>query len=130
MSRHIRKPTICIDENKGADQLCSNYIADQRLCFRYTNNQATFFFNPWPVSVTLKFNLCRTWLEPILLVFRCTGSFYLGRSSCHNLKSTYMAFGFLCAGCCNFHSELSPQPTSVLVVCIPLSGPGMVGHLT
>ena len=38
MSRHIRKPTICICENKGADQLCSNCTADQRFCFRNTDS--------------------------------------------------------------------------------------------
>ena len=32
------KPTICIGENKGADQLRSNCEADQRLCFRYTDS--------------------------------------------------------------------------------------------
>ena len=35
MSRTMRKPDFCICENKGADQLCSNCTADQRLCFRY-----------------------------------------------------------------------------------------------
>ena len=29
------KPTICIGENKGADQLRGNREADQRICFRY-----------------------------------------------------------------------------------------------
>ena len=29
----MRKPTICIYENKGADQLRGNREADQRLCF-------------------------------------------------------------------------------------------------
>ena len=29
------KPTICIGENKGADQLRGNREADQRLCFRF-----------------------------------------------------------------------------------------------
>ena len=29
------KPTICIGENKGADQLRGKRKADQRLCFRY-----------------------------------------------------------------------------------------------
>ena len=33
LSLHMRKPTICIYENKDADQLCSNCTADQRLCF-------------------------------------------------------------------------------------------------
>ena len=32
------KPTICMCENKGADQLRSNCEADQRLCFRYTDS--------------------------------------------------------------------------------------------
>ena len=32
------KPTICIDENKGADQLRGNREADQRLCFRYSDS--------------------------------------------------------------------------------------------
>ena len=34
MSRLMGKPTICIGENKGADQLRGNREADQRLCFR------------------------------------------------------------------------------------------------
>ena len=38
MSRRIRKPTICICENKGTDQLCSNCTADQRLCFHYPDS--------------------------------------------------------------------------------------------
>ena len=32
------KPTICIGENKGADQLRGNREADQRLCFRYLDS--------------------------------------------------------------------------------------------
>ena len=45
MSRRMGKPTICTGENKGADQLRSNCEADQRLCFRYTDNYL-FFLNP------------------------------------------------------------------------------------
>ena len=37
MSRLMVKPTICIGENKDADQLRGNREADQRLCFRYTD---------------------------------------------------------------------------------------------
>ena len=37
LSHHMGKPTICIGENKGADQLRSYCEADQRLCFRYTD---------------------------------------------------------------------------------------------
>ena len=38
MSRLVGKPTICIDENKGADQLRGDREADQRLCFRYSDS--------------------------------------------------------------------------------------------
>ena len=38
MSRPMGKPTICIGENKDADQLRSNCEADQRLCFRYSDS--------------------------------------------------------------------------------------------
>ena len=32
------KPTICIGENEGADQIRDNREADQRLCFRYSDS--------------------------------------------------------------------------------------------
>ena len=32
------KPTLCIGENKGADQLRGKLEADQRLCFRYSDS--------------------------------------------------------------------------------------------
>ena len=38
LSRHMGKPTICIGENKGADQLRGSREADQRLCFRYSDS--------------------------------------------------------------------------------------------
>ena len=38
MSLCMRKPTICIGENKDADQLRGDREADQRLCFRYTDS--------------------------------------------------------------------------------------------
>ena len=34
----MRKPDFCLCENKGADQLRSNFEADQRLCFRYMDS--------------------------------------------------------------------------------------------
>ena len=37
-SRLIGKPTICIGENKGADQLRGNREADQRLCFHSSDS--------------------------------------------------------------------------------------------
>ena len=38
LSRHMGKPTICLGENKDADQLRGNREADQRLCFRYSDS--------------------------------------------------------------------------------------------
>ena len=38
MSRLMGKPTICLGENKDADQLRGNREADQRLCFRYSDS--------------------------------------------------------------------------------------------
>ena len=38
ISRLMGKPTICIGENKDADQLRGNREADQRLCFRYSDS--------------------------------------------------------------------------------------------
>ena len=57
LSRCRRQPTICIYENKGADQLCSycenkaadqlciNCTADQRLCFRSLDSAIPLFLN-------------------------------------------------------------------------------------
>ena len=42
MSRRMGKPTFCIGENKGADQLRSNCEADQCLCFRYSYTTVLF----------------------------------------------------------------------------------------
>ena len=41
MSHPMGKPTICIGENKVADQLRGNREADQRLCFRYKDSTIT-----------------------------------------------------------------------------------------
>ena len=38
LSHVMRKPTLCICENKDADQLHGNSEADQRLCFRYIDS--------------------------------------------------------------------------------------------
>ena len=48
MSRLMRKPKICMGENKDADQLRGNREADQRLCFHYTDTvvQFLYFSNP------------------------------------------------------------------------------------
>ena len=79
MSRLMGKPTICICENKDADQLRSNCEADQRLCFRYTDSTLPLLFKSeissfQPASVTVQPDLCRTCSETTLLVFPRGGS--------------------------------------------------------
>ena len=69
LSRVMRKPDFCLCENKGADQLCSNCTADQRLCFRYLDSTIPFLLKSkissfYPASVTVQAGLCRTWLDP------------------------------------------------------------------
>ena len=68
------KPTICLGENKGADQLRSNCEADQRLCFRYSDNKVPLLLKSeisrfWLFSVLVQAGLCRTCSETTLLVF-------------------------------------------------------------
>ena len=48
LSRPMGKQTICICENKDADQLRGNREADQRLCFRYSDSTILFllYLNP------------------------------------------------------------------------------------
>ena len=46
MSLLMRKPTICICENKDADQLRGNREAEQRLCFATWIVHFLFFLNP------------------------------------------------------------------------------------
>ena len=74
------KPTICLGENKGADQLRGNREADQRLCFRYLDSTIPLLLKSeissfQPVSVTVQSGLCRTWSETTLLVFPRDGSY-------------------------------------------------------
>ena len=63
MSLCMRKPTICVGENKAADQLRSNCEADQRLCFRYSDSTIPLLSKSkissfYPASVDVKTGLC------------------------------------------------------------------------
>ena len=76
------KPTNCIGENKGADQLRGNREADQRLCFRYSDSTIPPLLNPKISSFQLFFvlvqaGLCRTCSETTFLVLPRGGSFIL-----------------------------------------------------
>ena len=73
------KPTICLGENKGADQLRSNCEADQRLHFRYSDSTAPLLLKSeisrfQLFSVSVQPGLCQTWSETTLLVFPRGGS--------------------------------------------------------
>ena len=81
------KPTICLGENKDADQLRGNREADQRLCLRYSDSTIPPLLNSKissfkPASVAVQVGLCRTCSDTTLLVFPRGGS---------NMK-TYMKF--------------------------------------
>ena len=74
MSHPIGKPTICINENKGADQLRINCEADQRLCFRYSDSTFPLLLKSEIssfklFSVLVKVSLYRTSSDTTLLVF-------------------------------------------------------------
>ena len=51
----MRKTGFCLCENKGADQLPSNWEADQRLCFRYTDSTMSLLLKSEISSCTDRF---------------------------------------------------------------------------
>ena len=76
------KPTICICENKDADQLRGNREADQRLCFCYSDSTIPLLVKSeissfWLFPVTVQPSLCQTCSETTLLVFPRGGSFHV-----------------------------------------------------
>ena len=80
MSRLVGKPTICIGENKDADQLRGNREADQRLCFRYSDSTIPLLLQSeissfQLFSVLVQAGLCRTCSETTLLVFPRDGPY-------------------------------------------------------
>ena len=94
MSHRMGKQTICIGENKDADQLRGNREADQRLCFRYMDSTIPLLSKSkissfLPSSVTVQPSLCQTRSETTLLVFPQGGS---------NMM-TVKTFGTHCIGC-------------------------------
>ena len=74
LSHRMGKPTICIGENKDADQLRGNREADQRLCFRYSDSTIPLLLKSeissfWLFSVLVQVGLCRTWSETHIVGF-------------------------------------------------------------
>ena len=70
----MRKTTICICQNKDADQLRGDREADQRLCFRYIDSAIPLLSKSevssfYPSSVAAQPGLCRTRSETRMLVF-------------------------------------------------------------
>ena len=68
LSLIVRKPTFCICQNRGADQLCSNCEADQRLCFLYIASTIPLLYKSkisslQPSSVLVQLGLCQTCSE-------------------------------------------------------------------
>ena len=64
----MRKPTTCICENKGADQLHNNCEADQHLCLHNTDSTIPLLLKSeilrfYPSSETVQAGLCQIWSE-------------------------------------------------------------------
>ena len=97
LSHHMGKPTICIGENKGADQLRSNCEADQRLCFRYSDSTIPLLLKSetslYLFPVLVQVGLCRTCSETTLLIFPRGGSFVRDLTSFCSKKLGNMLLG-------------------------------------
>ena len=79
----MRKPTICICENKDADQRRGNREADQRLCFRYMDSTIPLLSESkisrlQPSSVLIQLGLCLTCSETQIV------GFLMHRPNCSN----------------------------------------------
>ena len=74
LSRLVKKTTICLCENKDADQLHDNRKADHRLSFRCTDSTLPLVLTSeissfLPASVTVQSDFRQTCSETALLVF-------------------------------------------------------------
>ena len=70
----MKKPTICIGENKDADQLRGNCEADQGLCFHYMDStiprlSKSKISSHKSSSVLVQLSLSQTCSKTTLLVF-------------------------------------------------------------
>ena len=106
MSHRMGKPTICIGENKGADQLRSNREADQRLCFRYMDSTIPLLFQRL-IIFCVQSSLCRTWSEPKLLVLT------------HRLIWIFKPLSIFCGHADRFLSDLAPRSENIMTKTCP-----------
>ena len=85
----MRKPTICICETKGADQLRSHCEADQRLFFATRIVQFLYFLNP-------KFPAC----SHLLCLYRTVCVRHVRNPHCwFSHKTAHMLYSFsMCTG--------------------------------
>ena len=97
----MRKPDFCLCENKGADQLCSNCTADQRLCFRYMDSTIPLLpkskiSSILPYSLTVQAGLCQTWSETLKTGFLASRLISDGHISYepHHKKTFFFFFFF------------------------------------
>ena len=79
-------------ENKGADQLRSNYAADQCFCFRYIDRTIpllpqSVISSLQPSSVAVQPGLCRTWLDIRMTGVRMTWLNWATRNYYGSVKS-------------------------------------------
>ena len=113
MSRDVRKPDICICENKDADQLRSNREADQCLCFRHTDSAIPLLpkseiSSLSPSSVAVQPGLCRTWSETPKTGFLTTRLIYISGYTPGIYAEGYIVFVFpfvrssVCMFVCSF----------------------------
>ena len=98
MIRVVRKPDVCICENKDADQLRGNREADQRLCFRYTDSTISLLpkyeiSSLQPSSVAVQPGLCGPGRKPRRPVFSERGSYRpVHTDEPIDLQMVFMAF--------------------------------------
>ena len=82
LNRRMRKPTICICKNKGTDQLCNNYTADQHFCFHCRDSTISLLLYIIILKLLAPFCDCTCWFVLDMVrtphcFFSCKDSFYL-----------------------------------------------------
>ena len=111
------KPTICICENKDADQLRGNREADQRLCFRYSDSTIPLLFkilNSFCDCTGLYVVCVGPGWEPRRPIFSCRCSFLL-----RSLASAELARNsFLSTTNCRYSIEVTWQANNTSLIII------------